>query len=72
MVFQKKPLEKADFIAKMTSQAMVQPASSDKIMESPLNFLCLLVLIIFELGLGDKGNWEFPRLKNFNLNFFYL
>ena len=23
-----------------------------------INFLCLLALIIHELGLGDKGNWE--------------
>ena len=23
-----------------------------------LNFLCLLALVIHELGLGDKGNWE--------------
>ena len=30
-------------------------------------FLCLLALIMYELGLGDKGNRE-PRLKNFNLN----
>ena len=29
--------------------------------------LCLLALIMYELGLGDKGNRE-PRLKNFNLN----
>ena len=30
-------------------------------------FLCLLVLIMYELGLGDKGNRE-AMLKNFNLN----
>ena len=34
-----------------------------------LNFLCLLALVIHELGLGDKGNWESTkRLKNFNRN----
>ena len=30
MVFQQKPLEKADFIVKMTGPAMFRPASSDK------------------------------------------
>ena len=30
MVFQQKPLEKANFIVKMTGPAMVRPASSDK------------------------------------------
>ena len=30
MVLQQKPLEKADFIVKMTGPAMVRPASSDK------------------------------------------
>ena len=33
-----------------------------------LNFLYLLTLIIQELGLGEKGNENQPRLKNFNLN----
>ena len=30
MVVQQKPLEKADFIVKMTGPAMVLPSSSDK------------------------------------------
>ena len=30
MVLSAKPLEKADFIVKMTGSAMVRPASSDK------------------------------------------
>ena len=36
-----------------------------------LNFLCFLALIIHELGLGDKGNWESTKLKKFKpeLNF---
>ena len=34
-----------------------------------LNSLCLLALIIHELGLEDKKNENQPtRLKNFNLN----
>ena len=32
-----------------------------------LNLLCLLALIIHELGLGNKGNWESTYIKKFNL-----
>ena len=31
MGFEQKPLEKADFIVKMTGPAMIRPASCDKI-----------------------------------------
>ena len=30
-----------------------------------LNFLSLLALIILELGLGGKGNWESTKVKKF-------
>ena len=32
-----------------------------------LNFLCLLALIIHELGLGDKWNWESAYVQKCNL-----
>ena len=38
MVFQQKPLEKADFMVKMTGSAMMRPASSEK-WKGPLVYL---------------------------------
>ena len=45
MVFQQKPLEKADFIVKLTVLAMVWPPSSDK-WKAPLGFKWAEILLI--------------------------
>ena len=45
MGFQQKPLEKADFIVKMTGPAMIRPVSSDK-WKAPLVFLMAILKIV--------------------------